>query len=216
MAAQDNATTEGGADSAGHPTVQRFLTILASTKVLLFREDGFTTMTRFTGVWTAILAFAVCVFFQALPTSTAEIVVFPQMYLFFLLKFALCLLVVFGVTRLFGSKARLTALVTPISLTYTYAMVVSSLLAYASIILFEQVLNVSVISGVITSFIPYYTSVLFGWCCENVSGVGRHWRAVAIGLLSITALLAYILYIDPLLCSAGVIGAFGLKMILCG
>lgn len=185
-------------------------------KVLGFSEDGFKEMVHFSNWKLAILFFFVCIFFQSMPTSKEEIALFPNMVAFYAIKFAVCLAIIFVVYKVLGSKTKIKDFISSTSLTYTYAMILSMILAYASILLFEMLLKISVLSGVIKSFIPYYTSVLFGWCCESVSGIEKKWKAVAIGLFSITFLLIYILYIDPLLCNAGFVQLFGLGGLFCG
>jgi len=142
--------------------------------------------------------------------------VFLNMVAFYAIKFIACLLVIFLFIKIVGGKTPLKTFISSTSLTYTYAMVVSMVLAYLSLVLFEYWLKISVLSGVVKSFIPYYSSVLFGWCCENVSGIEKKWKAIMVGLFAITLLLVYILYIDPWLCQIGFIEMFGIGNIFCG
>ena len=188
----------------------------STLKVLLFKEESFKVMIKISSWALAVLFFIVCILFQSMPTSQQEIALFFNMAAFYAIKFIICLAIIFIFMRVLGSKTTIKGFVGSTSLTYTYAMVLSMILAYASILLFDMLLKISVISGVVKSFIPYYTSVLFGWCCESVSGIEKKWKAVAIGLFSITLLLIYILYIDPLLCNIGFINAFGIQSIFCG
>ena len=199
-----------------HPMARRLRNFLDSLHVLIFREKGFGALLSMSGPKVAVIAFLVCVGFQSLPTSGEEVALYGNLYVFYAVKFVIALGLIYGVMRLLGSMTSIRQFVSTSAITYTYAMVVTTLLAYASILLFDQILNLTVIAGVITSFIPYYTSVLFGWCCENISGVSGKWKPVVVGLFSITVLLAYILYVDPLLCSAGIMDVFGISSVLCG
>lgn len=198
-----------------HPMARRLRNFLDSLHVLIFREKGFAALQAMSGPKAAVLAFLLCVGFQSLPTSGEEVALYGNLYLFYAVKFVIALALIYIVMRSLGSSISKRQFVSASAITYTYAMVVTTLLAYASIILFAQILNLTVIAGVITSFIPYYTSVLFGWCCENIAGVSGKWRPVVVGLVAITILLSYILYIDPLLCTAGVMDVFGVSSVLC-
>lgn len=193
-----------------------YIDVLRSLKVLIFSLDGFRSIMKFSALHFAIVFFFVCVLFQSMPTSSEEIYIFANMYVFYALKFAICVAIIIGFYKIMGGKTNIRTFVASTSLTYTYAMIVSMIAAYSSLIVFEYWLKISVISGVVQSFIPYYTSVLFGWGCENVAGVENKWKAVAIGLFSITLLLTYILFIDPLLCQLGVMDIFGIAKVFCG
>ncbi len=185
-------------------------------KVLSFNEDAVKSLKSIDSWEIAIVALLISVAFQSLPINRQEVLLFPNTFQFFLVKYVVMMLLIFMLAKLFGAAIKLRTFIAATSIVYTFAMIVTIIAAYISIILFEIALKISVVSGFVISLIPFYTSVLFGWSSEIISGTKGRIRPVIIGLIAITLLFLYINYIDIVLCQLGATNAFNVTSILCG
>ena len=183
-------------------------------KSMLFNEKALEALRAIAAWDTAILAIIICVSLQSLPINRQEISLFMNMFQFFMIKYVVVLLLIYGLIRLLGSKTKFKQFAMVTSTVYSFGLILTTILAYISILIFELLLKIGVVSGFIQSLVPFYQSVLFGWSCESESQL-KNWRGIVVGVVAIALLFLSIMYLDTLLCPLGYVQMFGIGGILC-
>jgi len=189
---------------------------LKSWNVILFKTDHYAMLKEISSWPIAIVALLIAVSFQAFPISQAEIPIYQQTFQYFLIKYIVITLIIFLIAKLLGSKIALPNFIASISITYTYATILTLILFVLSRLIFELVFNIPVVSGLVQSSLPFYTSLIFAWGCENLFELQGKVKPTLIGLLSLILLYLYIILSDILLCGIGFTNIFGVGQILCG
>ena len=189
---------------------------LKTWNVILFKTNSYATLKEISSWPIAIVTLLIAVSLQAFPSSGAEIPFYSQTFQYFMVKYLVVLLIIFGIAKLLGSKIKLPNFMASLSITYAYANVILLILFVLSKLIFEVVFNIPVVSGFVQSILPFYTSLIFAWGVENLVELQGKIKPTVIGLLSLVFLYSYIILSDFLLCSIQFTNAFGVNTILCG
>lgn len=154
---------------------------------LLFSETPITSIRSFASIGGSVLFLLLTVFFQALPLTKADLYTFHLDYASIFIKFLAVLIALFIISKILGSKASFKQFIYTVSFVMMMASFITAVLAYISLFVFAYLLNTATVSNLITSLLPYYLVVLFGFSSEAASEL-PFWRSVILGILGVVGL----------------------------
>jgi hypothetical protein len=98
--------------------------------------------------------------------------------------------IIFVLCKIFGSYINFENFFSRLNFILAVSLLVVSVPAFIFTKFISGIFNNQIISLALFSFIPYYTYVLFGWLCEENSGL-KGWRGVVLALFSITLMFIF-------------------------
>ena len=105
----------------------------------------------------------------------------------------------FGFARILGGRASLKQFFVSATGAFATSLAVVSLpLGVIGILVFNVFLGDPRMGALLFSVVPFYNYVVFGWACEQKSGL-KHSRATAVGVFGASAVLAVYLILSALL-----------------
>jgi len=110
---------------------------------------------------------------ESLPTSMEEIQKIPFFFATSITKLFLLSFVVLGIALLLGMKSKVGNFMGSVFTVLFIALLLTTILAYVSIIIFQSILNLSEIAQLIQNILPFYTYALFAWGCEYSAGLSQ-------------------------------------------
>ncbi|MBW3003526.1 hypothetical protein KY328_01410 [Candidatus Woesearchaeota archaeon] len=155
-------------------------------KAALFDDHAIEAVGSYANKKTLVFSLILVVLLQALPLTYEEIFTTHLSFLKIFAQFFGALLVMFVVAKLFKSKTSFTRFVYGVSTVVLFAAMITTVLAYVSLFVFEYLLNTAAVSNLVTSILPFYIVVLFGFTVDIVSDIKKwHWLIgiVSVGLL---------------------------------
>ena len=158
---------------------------------MFFNENAILALKAFASWKFILLNFLLLVFFQAAPLTQEDLVTFPFDYIGVLWKILLATFVVLIFAKLFGSKITAKKYLYVVSVVNLFASILSALLAYLSLFVFEFIFDNPVFSNIITSILPFYLIVLFAFSSDVASEL-EGWRSALLGFIAV--ILLYSLY----------------------
>jgi len=101
-------------------------------------------------------------------------------------------------SRLLGSRTAFKAFFVPTLGAFTASVTAVSLpLGVLGILVFNSLLGDPRLGALLFSIVPFYNYVVFGWACEECSGL-KHSKGIAVGLLGASLVLALYLLLGVL------------------
>ena len=161
-------------------------------RAALFSEHALHSLKMYARWRFVIVLFFLNVLLQSLPVTKEEIYTFPFDFLGILWNFALAVILVYFVSWIFKSKIHPKKFLYVLNVVMFGGILLTTVLAYSSLFIFELLLDTPVISNLVTSLLPFYLLVLFGFSADIISDL-EGWRAVILGLFS-TSLLFWLYF----------------------
>ena len=141
-------------------------TIAENIKILAFDDESLYRIENRSGWGQFALFLILCSLLESMPTSIDEISKVPFYFSTSIIKLSLISLIILEVGTLFGMKSKAENFLGAVLNLLFVATVLTTLLAYVSIILFQNLLGWTEAAQLIQSLLPFYTYALFAWGCE--------------------------------------------------
>ncbi|MEA3430603.1 MAG: hypothetical protein U9R08_04995 [Nanoarchaeota archaeon] len=155
-------------------------------KSCLFDDHAIEAVRSYANFKALVFSLIMVVLLQALPLTYEEIFTTHLSFLKIFIQFFGAIVVMFLFSKLLKSKTSFIKFVYTVSTVVFFATIITAVLAYLSLFLFEFIFNTAVISNLVSSILPFYIIVLFGFTADVIADVKKHsWLigVVGVGLL---------------------------------
>ena len=152
-------------------------------KACLFDDHSIEAVGSYANVKTMVFSLVLVVLLQALPLTYEEIFTTHLSFLKIGAQFFGSLLIIFIISKLFKSKTTFTRFTYTVSTVTFFAAIITTVLAYVSLFVFEYIFDTAAVSNLVTSILPFYIIVLFGFTADVIADVKRwHWLIGVLGV----------------------------------
>lgn len=155
-------------------------------KACLFDDHAIEAVGSYANKKTLIFSLVMVVLLQALPLTYDEIFTTHISFLKIFAQFFGAIVVLFLIARMLKSDVSFLKFTYTIATVEFFAALIVTVLAYLSLFVFEYVFDTAAVSNLVTSILPFYIIVLFGFTADVVADVKRwHWLigVLAVGML---------------------------------
>lgn len=157
-------------------------------RAMFFDDHSIEAIGSYATVKTTIFVLFFVVLLQSLPVTYDEIFTTHLAFAKIFIQFFGCIIVIFLISKLFKSSTNFLRFTYIISTVEFFAVILTTILAYLSLFLFEYLFDTPVVSNLVTSLLPFYIIVLFGFSADVAANVKKH--SWLIGVLGVTLLYA--------------------------
>lgn len=154
-------------------------------KAALFDDHKIEAIASYANFKTTIFALVLVILLQALPLTYEEIFTTHISFLIIGAQFLGAIIILFAIAKLFKTETSFLRFTYTVATVELFAVIITTILAYLSLFLFEYIFNTPVISNLVTSILPFYIIVLFGFTADVIAKVKKSW---IIGILGVTIL----------------------------
>ena len=155
---------------------------------LIFNENSIELLRTFSEWPRALFNFFLGIFILSLPLTYDEIFTTPAFYVKCIIFYAVMILLLFILSRAFGSDMPLMKFWYTISTIVLFSSIPIMIITYLCLFLLEYVLNNSVVSNLVVSVLPYYLYLLMAFASEQAARIPSQKKSILFGIASVVVI----------------------------